>query len=142
MGSFVLRKIGIDDAQDGDKDRVVAFLKILEQTGSDFTNSFAALATDTPETLLPRSSEMTTWLSDWRDRVTDPVTVLQATNPAVIPRNHQIEAAIQAGVQGDFKPFDVLGRVLGTPFELAETNQEFAIAPNKEQEVTQTFCGT
>ncbi|MDG1529799.1 MAG: YdiU family protein [Paracoccaceae bacterium] len=137
-----LRKIGIDNAQDGDKDRVVAFLKILEQTGSDFTNSFAALATDTPETLLPRSSKMTTWLSDWRDRVPDPAAVLQATNPAVIPRNHQIEAAIQAGVQGDFEPFEVLGRVLGTPFKLAETDQEFAIAPNKEQEVTQTFCGT
>ena len=41
---------------------------------------------------------------------------MRAVNPAVIPRNHRIEAIIQAAIRrDDFGPFDELVKVLARP---------------------------
>ena len=67
---------------------------------------------------------------------------MDATNPAVIPRNHRIEQAIKAGVAGDYAPFHRLNGVLQSPFELSEANEDLARPPSEEEIVHRTFCGT
>ena len=68
---------------------------------------------------------------------------MASANPQVIPRNHQVEAAITAAVAGDFDPFHALLAVTTRPFApLDATRAPYAKAPTTEEEVTRTFCGT
>ena len=61
----------------------------------------------------------------WRERLArepqDAATrraAMQAANPAYIPRNHRVEAALAAAVErDDFAPFEELLKVLARPFE-------------------------
>ncbi|MEM9737028.1 MAG: hypothetical protein AAF908_10545, partial [Pseudomonadota bacterium] len=63
-------------------------------------------------------------------------------NPRFIPRNHLVEAAIAAGLTGDFAPFEELVAVLSKPFEAQEGFAAYADPPRPEERVFQTFCGT
>jgi len=68
---------------------------------------------------------------------------MQANNPVVIPRNHRVEAAIDAAVQqGDFAPMETLLRVLSTPFDLKPEHAKYSNPPAPSERVHQTFCGT
>jgi uncharacterized protein YdiU (UPF0061 family) len=83
-----------------------------------------------------------TWASEWRARLRQedtPEATMRASNPAVIPRNHQIEAVIEAAVSGDYAPFFALHAALGTPLEAAAP---FMAPPEADEIVHQTFCGT
>ncbi|MCX8667212.1 YdiU family protein [Acetobacteraceae bacterium B3987] len=65
---------------------------------------------------------------------------MQATNPRIIPRNHQIETALSQAIKGDYQPFHHLHNALKTPF--AEAEDGLDAAPRPEEEVRYTFCGT
>jgi uncharacterized protein YdiU (UPF0061 family) len=65
-----------------------------------------------------------------------------SANPAVIPRNHLVEAALKAAVEeNDLKPFEQLLAVLSTPFENPDDLIYCMPAPPSSR-VYQTFCGT
>ena len=65
------------------------------------------------------------WAVRWRQRIGDEPqdaaarrTAMRAVNPAFIPRNHRIEAVIEAAVnRDDFAPFEELLTVLSKPYE-------------------------
>ena len=42
---------------------------------------------------------------------------MRKVNPAFIPRNHRIEAVIQAALRDDFAPFEELLTVLSKPYD-------------------------
>jgi uncharacterized protein YdiU (UPF0061 family) len=65
-----------------------------------------------------------------------------AVNPAFIPRNHRVEAVIQAAVNNDYAPFEELLTVLSRPYEDQPQYAAYVEPPLPEQRVTQTFCGT
>ena len=65
---------------------------------------------------------------------------MQATNPRIIPRNHQVEAALSQAIEGDCRLFHTLHDALKTPF--AEADDGLAAAPKREEEIHHTFCGT
>ena len=67
---------------------------------------------------------------------------LLATNPARIPRNHRIEEAIAAARRDDFAPFERLVEGLARPFEDDPRYADLERAPEPDEVVTQTFCGT
>ena len=67
---------------------------------------------------------------------------MNRTNPAVIPRNHRVEEAIQGAISGDYTAFFKLNTVLSTPFDLAADNASYTNPPQPEEVVHQTFCGT
>jgi uncharacterized protein YdiU (UPF0061 family) len=68
---------------------------------------------------------------------------LRAANPAFIPRNHRVEAALSAAVgHGDFEPFHRLRRVLATPHDDQPGAAEFAAPPAAHERIRNTFCGT
>ncbi len=68
---------------------------------------------------------------------------MRAVNPAFIPRNHLVEAALRAAVErSDFQPFEDLLAVLSRPFEDQPGLAHYAMPPRDEERVLQTFCGT
>ena len=68
---------------------------------------------------------------------------MRAVNPAYIPRNHLVEAALDAAVtRQDFVPFEQLLEVVSRPFEERWGCERYAAPPAPEERVQQTFCGT
>ena len=90
------------------------------------------------------------WLARWRTRLTqepgDPTarrTAMRAMNPALIPRNHRMEAVIRAAVdRDDFAPFHEFLSVLAKPFEDQSDFAAYMRPPDEHEVVHQTFCGT
>ncbi len=110
----------------------------------DFTLFFQAIAQDDPtpaRDLFVDPTQFDDWAERWQTRLPDP-TLMRASNPALIPRNHQVEAAIQAGNTGDFAPFHRLTDALQDPFTDRPEIADLQAAPREEQLVHQTFCGT
>ena len=89
------------------------------------------------------------WAEDWRAALAaDPMdqaarpAALRAANPAFIPRNHQVEAAIAAAVDhGDFAPFARMLTVLARPFDDQPEFASYALPPVEGERVLATFCG-
>ncbi len=54
-------------------------------------------------------------------------------NPFVIPRNHQVEAALSSAVdEADLGPFERLLAVLGRPYETVESARRFTLPASPE----------
>ena len=134
------RKIGLSNAGEADQDLIQSFLYGLVDTGSDYTNSFRDLA----EYILPEA--MNDWKARWQVRLAqetgDTTATMRAANPAYIPRNHRIEAMIEAAVQGDLGPFKKLSAILANPYDDQPDAFEFRAPPKPNEVVHQTFCGT
>jgi len=90
------------------------------------------------------------WLDRWRNRVaqqdtpsTEVAESMRAVNPAIIPRNHRVNAAIDDAVDdGDYQAFHTLCDVLADPFELPDDHRELLHPPEPDERVEATFCGT
>ncbi|MCF6443459.1 YdiU family protein [Nereida sp. MMG025] len=128
-----LRKIGITTPQDGDMDLLNDLMKQMALAEADFTNTFRNLA----------QAPFPDWQAEWAARIAkepDPEAVMQAINPAIIPRNHRIEQMIDAAVAGDMAPFERLHTALANPF--AQRDDDLTAPPRPEEVVQATFCGT
>ncbi len=89
------------------------------------------------------------WLARWRERLAaEPgapgarAAAMRATNPAHIPRNHLVEAALVSAARGDMAPFEALLAVLSRPFEDRPDLPLYSTPPRAEERVLATFCGT
>jgi uncharacterized protein YdiU (UPF0061 family) len=67
---------------------------------------------------------------------------MRAVNPAIIPRNHLVEAALQAATAGDMVPFHALIAEIRRPFEPAAGREGFALPAPEGFGDYVTFCGT
>jgi len=64
-------------------------------------------------------------------------------NPIYIPRNHMVEAALNAAVmREDLGPFEELLNAVMQPYEERAGWERFAAPARPEERVTATFCGT
>ena len=69
-------------------------------------------------------------------------TLMRSVNPGFIPRNHQVERAIAAAIEGDLQVFRELLQVLERPFDEQPEFARFAEPPLPAERVARTFCGT
>ena len=68
---------------------------------------------------------------------------MRNSNPAVIPRNHRVEEALEAAVkQGDYSVMERLLHVLSSPFAHAPEQAEYCTLPAPSTRPYRTFCGT
>jgi uncharacterized protein YdiU (UPF0061 family) len=68
---------------------------------------------------------------------------MNKSNPNVIARNHQVEAALRAAeVSGDLTPLHRLVAVLQRPFDETPEHDAFRAPPLSHERVVATFCGT
>jgi serine/tyrosine/threonine adenylyltransferase len=135
-------KIGIYTPREGDLALVQDLLGLMQQNGADFTNTFRALHTEKARDQFTDRAAFDAWAARWRERLGGEPdgAAMNRVNPAVIPRNHRIEAMIEAAVAGDMAPFKRLMAALATPFEEADAN--LARPPTEDEIVPATFCGT
>ncbi|MBW8310898.1 MAG: YdiU family protein [Rhizobium sp.] len=146
------RKLGLVTAEDGDEVLAQAFLEALQAVEADFTLSFRALiaaAESEAPASLPKSPAMDAWLARWRDRlarealpVAERIALMRVANPAVIPRNHLVEAALAAAAEGDLAPFEALLAAVRRPFDDGPAQAPFMAPPDPAERVRNTFCGT
>ena len=99
-------------------------------------------------------AEFDAWLASWRQRLARDGNgasgqpwmgrqqMMRASNPAFIPRNHRVEAALTGALGGDFAPFETLLAVLAKPFQDQPEFADFMLPPRPEEVVRATFCGT
>ncbi|MGB0370199.1 MAG: protein adenylyltransferase SelO [Opitutales bacterium] len=94
--------------------------------------------------LWDNASEARKWLEGWSAlaQAESNLPQMQAANPVLIPRNHQVERAIRAGYSGDFAPFHRLIEALAQPFADRPEYTDLEAAAKPEERVTETFCGT
>lgn len=130
-------KLGLHTPDDTLADDLLALMAADE---ADFTTVFADLA-NARDQFINRDG-FDAWAVRWSAQNPDPA-IMAAANPQIIPRNHRIEAAIQAGLSGDFALFHALHRATLTPFApLTDETKPFAQPPTADNTVTQTHCGT
>jgi uncharacterized protein YdiU (UPF0061 family) len=142
------RKLGLTTAQPDDADLIHSLLETLHEHAADYTNTFRLLCSVVEGSDPPPGYE--TWATRWLTRLQqehssrhEAATLMRANNPAVIPRNHRVEAALNAAVQhGDLAPLETLLTVLSSPFELKPEYNEYSNPPAPHERVHQTFCGT
>lgn len=111
------------------------FFRFLTSTAADLTErkSLAAEFQD--------SAAFDAWFSQWQHTTGNRprLEAMQRSNPAIIPRNHRVEQAIQSAYRGDFALFHQLTEAWQHPFS---ENAELERAPLPEEVVRRTFCGT
>ncbi|RWX76026.1 YdiU family protein [Neorhizobium lilium] len=148
-------KIGLQTQEDGDLDLVQGLLAAMQEAQADFTLAFRLLshAADGSDeaflALFPDPAKAEAWLATWRQRLereqASPearAAAMRSVNPAVIPRNHRVEEAIAAALQGDLSVFERLLQALEKPYEERPDFASYALPPQVEERVMQTFCGT
>jgi uncharacterized protein YdiU (UPF0061 family) len=152
------QKTGLLTERDGDAALVQDLLEAMARNHADFTLTFrglseAALDADGDQKvrqLFADPAAYDEWAVRWRQRISDEPqdpaarrTAMRSVNPAFIPRNHRVEAVIQAAVShDDFAPFEELLTVLSKPYEDQPAFAGYADPPEPHQRVLQTFCGT
>jgi uncharacterized protein YdiU (UPF0061 family) len=152
------KKIGLFTVRDGDEALVQDLLDAMAKNQADFTLTFRHLseaACDPTGDIRVRQlfadpTAYDDWAARWRQRTSDEAqsgsercTAMRAVNPAFIPRNHRVEAVIEAATNhDDFAPFEELLTVLSKPYEDQPAFADYTAPPQPHQRVLQTFCGT
>ncbi len=144
MGS----KLGLAEANKEDENLITGLLDWMHANEADFTNTFRDLSQeDIPGDELYSTESFQTWHTRWQARLgqedlASSLALRKSANPTVIPRNHKVEEALQAGEKGDFKPFHDILHALEKPYQDGDHLASYQSPPKPEEKVLQTFCGT
>lgn len=124
--SELREKLGLFTEHEGDSELINLLLKELFNSGLDYTTTFRALSGDEAFTT---PIELSQWCLAWKTRLSaninsrspeESLMAMREKNPAVIARNHNVEAAITAAlVEGDLTQVEKLVAALRSPFSLA-----------------------
>ena len=90
------------------------------------------------------------WLARWWQRLSNEPqdghirrSAMHAANPIYIPRNHRVQAVIAAAMERqDYAPFEEMLTVLSRPYEERPEFSGYALPPQPQERVRETFCGT
>ncbi len=142
-------KIGLATEEDGDAELIHGLLERMATCHADFTNTFRSLGTNVARDEFLDPEAFDEWETKWSERLAregnspdDCSTRMNSVNPAIIPRTHRIEQAIQASVANDLTPFQRLNQALASPFVDAGEFADLTRPPREDEIVSQTFCGT
>ncbi len=148
-------KLGLKEAQETDGTLVRDLLQTMTDAQADFTLTFRSLANadeNEPPVLERLGDAGNAWLASWRARrageglsADEQSAMMLKHNPAIIPRNHAVEAMIVAGLEGDFRPFHAMVDALADPYtqrDLPDEAQLLSRPPEANEVVHATFCGT
>lgn len=148
-------KLGLSEPRPGDAELIEGLLQAMTETGADFTNTFRALcdaaagANEPLRTQFGDSALFDAWFARWLERLaSDSISpearaaAMRRANPAIIPRNHRVEAVLNAAVAGDLKPLDTLLQAITHPWDEGSRTDDFTQPPKPHEVVQKTFCGT
>jgi uncharacterized protein YdiU (UPF0061 family) len=135
------RKLGVEISTQEGREWVEELLEIIEETQSDYTNSFLFLeGKEVREVYLSASSRFENWLSR-KDFF--PQVEIGNSNPIVIPRNEWVERVLNETVENNnWKLFNEYQERLQRPYESSSEEDIFSIFNPKNDLSFKTFCGT
>lgn len=145
------RKLGLFNEETEDVALVETLLAWMHRAKADFTNTFAALAEGTAVagSCEPEDSELRAWHERWQARLqrqsqtsAESAQLRRAHNPAFIPRNHLVEAALAAAQQGDLTVMERLLAVVTDPYNHDRSVSEYRAPAPESAARYRTFCGT
>ena len=147
---MMLLKLGMDKKAPELYSLVDELLALMQNLKLDYTNTFLALTHDqvTGEGIMA-GPEFKPWLDKWKNTLNHSnlyekaKTRMKENNPAFVPRNHLVEEALDAAVNGNPDLIKQLLEVLGKPYHYQENLSHFTIPPPPvfEHEYA-TYCGT
>ncbi|MDF2677688.1 MAG: hypothetical protein K0Q97_2013 [Bacillota bacterium] len=143
-------KLGFFNEEKEDESLIENLLNIMKKYNADFTNTFCSLTMEKLEdTDLFKSQEFTQWHENWQNRLKKQeqskesiMDLMKNNNPAVIPRNHRVEEALQAANNGDLSVMEKLLQILSKPYAYLPDQVEYAKLPQMSGCKYKTFCGT
>jgi len=124
-------KLGLTQEAHDDERLITDILQIMQRTNADYTNTFRNLTLGRADTNLHQ----------WNERLQAKHPTRRPHNPAIIPRNHQIEKALSAAEQGDLTVAENLLHVLKKPYAYTPEQEEYSTPPINSC-AYKTFCGT
>lgn len=143
-------KIGIPDLTSKDLPLLQTLFQWMQDTEADYTNTFLELeGIPTFKNEIFKDNRYKDWKKSWKEELKirkikeeDALLLMQKTNPALVPRNHLVENALQNAKEGLLSPLKILvsrgldpyRRELGYKYEEEE--------PLGGDQGYQTFCGT
>ena len=155
LHALLSAKVGLDASRATDPGLIEDLPGVLAATSVDHTQFFRLLAVDVAGDPAPLVAAMgdPTAFADWRrrwvaaraDDARPPAEVaaaMDALNPAYIPRNHLVEAALQTAVAGDLAPLHGLLDVLADPFTERRGLEAYLLPAPDDAPPYRTFCGT
>ena len=160
--NFFGKKIGIKSTKTSDKVLIQELLGIMEKDRLDFTLTFSSLkefvsgqkfldSKSKSQSIahVSNSKNISNWLTKWKKRLLiessslkDKQTLLSASNPSIIPRNHLVEEAINYALENNMDKFNLLLKHLRKPYNNNSAIKIFKSLPEKNDDNFQTFCGT
>ncbi|WP_260291210.1 protein adenylyltransferase SelO [Sedimenticola hydrogenitrophicus] len=144
--ALMCRKLGFPEPIEEHQELVTAWLQRLQNEQLDYTQSFRQLASRLDANDPPLFDDFEArWLQqiDRQPGGREQAARIMATsNPRFIPRNHQVERAIQAAYEDDLSIFNELQQVLSAPFQEHPGLEHYALPPENHERVLATFCGT
>jgi serine/tyrosine/threonine adenylyltransferase len=144
-------KLGIFNEEQEDELLIKDFLSIMEKYKADYTNTFRALTFEKLEdNAMFDTTDFTQWNRRWQSRLgrqqvsrDSSHQLMRNSNPAVIPRNHRVEEALEAAVkQGDYSVMERLLNVLSNPYAHTPEQDKYTTLPAPSSCGYRTFCGT
>lgn len=144
-------KLGLCNKEIEDESLIQGLLNMMHKYHADYINTFRALTFDKLEdTVLFDKTEFTQWHELWQERLNrQPETkessqhLMRNTNPALIPRNHRVEAAIEAAEkEADYSVMEQLLHVLSNPYAHSPEQEHYCTLPAPSARPYRTFCGT
>jgi uncharacterized protein YdiU (UPF0061 family) len=152
------RKIGLTTEREGDAALAEDLLRRMAANRADFTLTFRRLCDAAAgaegdalvRTLFADSAGYDDWAAGWRRRLKEEpedgqarAAEMRRENPVFIPRNHLVEAALNAASwRQDFQPFEDMLDAVSRPYEERPGLEMHAVPARPEECVLQTFCGT
>ena len=142
-------KLGLFAPEADDDALVDDLLGWMQGRAADFTNTFRSLTRgqlnrDSPDA----DAELDAWVRRWEARrnrqpqsAAEADALMRQHNPAIIPRNHQVETALAAAADGELSVMNRLLDVLATPYDHDRDLGSFT-EPGADKRPYRTFCGT
>lgn len=144
-------KLGIFNYEPQDKGLIEGLLGMMEKHRADYTNTFLALTFDRlEETPFFNTQDFHQWHEVWQARLNQQPQskeqfhqLIKDNNPALIPRNHRVEEALEAAEKrGDYSVMNRLLNALSNPYDHRPDQREYASPPAPSACPYRTFCGT
>lgn len=144
-------KLGLVGDPSEDEVLINELLDLMLTEKSDYTNTFRALTLNQPkETNLYGTQSFEKWYGSWQKRLDiqsisrdESNQLMRSANPSIIPRNHQVEAALESAVKNnDFTIMERLNAVLVDPYAYSEDQLSYVDPSSTTGFQYRTYCGT
>lgn len=146
------KKLGLFNTEADDLKLAEDLLMYMQKNKADYTNTFRSLGKDQLKAMeIYHDAGFKNWIQQWEARLSrqsetfeQSIDLMDQTNPAIIPRNHLVEEALNAVVdQDNLQPLTKLLSAISKPYRPTADYTEFMQAPEPGFDTRyKTFCGT